>query len=649
MLRWGGGNNRPSFSWSPSASIIFLLCSYLLLALNYQRAWALEPGSGRVRLIQGSQNTGAGFERFDYFGLGVDLEQTTLNWGKWQANFLGLGDHWGQRPQLGYGFLGVSRLWLRDQLEGDFFLGDALLEVGTSCFPFEHFVVPQQNYRGLGTRLYGSNYALGAHAGTLTFLSFQFSEAFVRSDTNLAGFYLRLGNIRKPHLGLSLDGFSDPSGKRTLSNIDLTYPLGGPQAKALAWYDSRSGRSAGVIGVRQGKGPTQWEVGASAVPFGFVYLSNNATLASGQTVGFFTYRHVALTRDYFVEGSAGRLSFGRDHSWLVRGTVGGGWRFRLRDYLGGSLGVSYQGGGNQQQQLHLLPTLRYSRSRGPLNLYAQIMSDYYSVQLVRRGGAVLFQPQPLGALPETQSTSVFRNSVDLGFDYSPPTATRWGASLRLDDTRTQGPRTSSFRAATGELRMSKYLPYDIHLDLSVRSGVTFSQAGTSALHSAGLRLNFTYFGDWLIYVEGRFYYSHFPQEFTAYTAIPNPAYEVRSGLERRFFWGEAAPVFGNFPSGGFKGVGTLSGLVFEDRNNNGVFDAGDIPLKDAVLRLDDGYVVETDSRGRYYYANVADGEHTFQLDPESYPVRLTTRYPEGMEIKLHPREQLHIDWPLSRR
>ena len=94
-------------------------------------------------------------------------------------------------------------------------------------------------------------------------------------------------------------------------------------------------------------------------------------------------------------------------------------------------------------------------------------------------------------------------------------------------------------------------------------------------------------------------------------------------------------------------MGTLSGIVFEDRNHNGSFDAGDVPIKDAVLRLDDGYVIETDAQGRYSYPNVVDGEHTLQLDPESYPVRLTAKFPEGMTFKLFPREKRRVDWPLS--
>jgi len=206
---------------------------------------------------------------------------------------------------------------------------------------------------------------------------------------------------------------------------------------------------------------------------------------------------------------------------------------------------------------------------------------------------------------------------------------------------------TSYRTATGEVRVGKYLPYDTTVDLSVRSGYSWGQSQTSAIHSGGLRLSINAFENWLIFVEGRLWYSKFPQEVTGFASIPNPAYEVRSGSERRFAWGEAAPVHGVFPSTGLRGVGTLTGVVFHDRNGNGVYDAGDIPLKDTVIRLDDGFIVETNSRGRYYYPNVVAGEHSLQLDPESYPVHLASKFPEGMRCKIFPRENRQIDWPLS--
>lgn len=617
-----------------------------LFVLDCQIAAALEPGFGRVRFLQGFQNIGAGFQQYKYFGLGCDLEQPTLNWGKWQANFLGLSNRWGQDPQLGYAFLGAHNIWLRDNLAGDFGLGDAPLLTDGPQFPFEHFVVPSQNFRGLGVALNGPNYALGLQAGTLTFMSFQFSEAYVRSDTNLVGCHFRLGELHRPHVGMAWHGFDDALGRRSLSHVNLSYPLGGPQAKAQAWFDSRSGHTAGVIGLRQDKRPVYWEVGASTIPFSFVYLSNNAALASGQTLGFFTYRRRMLLWDYGVEGSAGRLSYSGQQAWLARGAVGGGWRYRLRDYLGASLGVSQQWGDRQQRQLHLLPMLRYNHGRENLNLYAHLLSDYYTVQLINQSAAVVIQPQPLGVLPETQRVSILRHSAEIGMDFSPPTGTRKGFSLRFDDTRMQGYQSASYRAATGEVRLSRYLPYDTYLDFFARSGLTFSQGSTSGLHSAGLRLSCTHREGWLVYLEGRLYYSNFPQEFTSFTGTPNPAYEVRSGAERHFFWGEAAPVYGNFPTGGFKGVGTVSGLVFIDHNRNGIFDAGDTPLKNVVIRLDNGYLIETDARGRYFYPNIADGDHTLQLDPESYPLQLAPNDPEGINFRLNPRENRQFHWPL---
>lgn len=647
MRTWGTGSDRLVASWITTATFLLFLSLIPWLA-GELCAWEVEPGYGRVRLWQGIENTGVGFQRFKYLGLGVDLNQPTLNYGNWQFNFVGLGEDWGAKPRLGYGLFGFRNMWLREDLAADFMVGDSYLETGVNRMPFEHFTVPSQNLRGLDTRLYDGKYAMGVHAGNLTYMSFLLTEAFVRSDTDMAGFFLRLGDLQKPRLGLGMDGFTDNLGKRYLSNFHVIVPMEGPEGKGFFWYDSRSSKPAGVVGVRQDKGRTQWEVGASYVPFGFIYLSENASLSSGQSLGFATYRESRLRYNYYLEGSGGQLSFGQEKNALVRGTLGGGWRFSLRDMLGGSLGVSWQGGG-EQNNWHLLPSLRYSRVKGAFNLYSQLLTDYYTLKLVNRDGLLVAQPAPLGgAQPETsQTTRIFRWGEEIGFDYSPPGATRWGGSARFDDTHTTGNLATSYRTATAEVRVGKYLPYDTTVDLSVRSGYSWGQNQTSAIHSGGLRLSINAFENWLIFVEGRLWYSKVPQEVTGFASIPNPAYEVRSGGERRLTWGEAAPVHGVFPSTGLRGVGTLTGVVFHDKNGNGLYDAGDIPLKDTVIRLDDGFIVETNSQGRYYYPNVVAGEHSLQLDPESYPVYLTSKFPEGMRCKIFPREKRQIDWPLS--
>ena len=649
MRTWGRRSDRSDISWVTKAAFI-IIGSMLLKLTAPASAWGLEPGYGRVRFWGGIENTGVPFSNLKYLALGVDLTQPTLNYGKWQFSFLGLGEDWGAKPRLGYALFGFRNMGIRESMAADLLAGDTYLETGVSSMPFEHFVVPTQNLRGLHAGYYGGKYGLGAHAGNLTFLSFFLTEAYTRSDTDMAGFFLRLGDLKKMHAGLGLDGFSDTLGKRYLSNFNVVVPLGEPQAKGYVWYDTRSRKIAGVAGIRQDKGPTQWEVGVSTVPYKFVYLTENANLSSGQSLGFATYRRSLLKYNYFLEGSGGVLSFGQEKNTLLRGTLGGGWRFRLRDMVSGSMGVSWQGGGSKNDW-HLLPSLRYSRVKGAMNLYAQLLSDYYTLKLVTREGLVVTQPAPLGgAQPEaSQTTTVFRVGTEIGVDYSPPGATRWGGNLRFDDTRTTGNLATSFRTATGELRIGKYLPRDAILDASFRSGYSWGQGQSSALHSGGLRLSINAFENWVIYVEGRVWYSKYPQEVTGFASIPNPAYSARGGMERRLTWGEPAPVYGVFPQGGLRGVATVSGVVFQDKNGNGVYDAGDIPLKDVVLRLDDGFIVETDSQGRYFYPNVATGEHSLQLDPESYPVNLTCKFPEGMKIKLFPREKSQIDWPLSGR
>ncbi len=649
MRSWGRTNDQATSSWLVKATLI-ILGTLILELMAPGTARAVEPGYGRVRFWSGIENTGAQFKEIKYLALGVDLNQTTLNYGKWQFNFLGLGEDWGAQPRLGYGLFGFRNMGFRDSLAADLLAGDTYLQTGVSSIPFEHFVVPSQNLRGLHAGLYDTKFAVGAHAGNLTFLDFFLAEAYTRSDTNLAGFFFRLGEPKKVHVGLGFDGFSDPLGNRYLSNFNLVVPLGKPRAKGHVWYDTRSRKAAGVVGLRQDKGPTQWEVGVSHVPYNFIYLTKNATLASGQSLGFATLRRSALKYNYYLEGSGGVLSFGEQQSTLLRGTLGGGWRFRLRDTLSGSMGISWQGG-DGKNNWHLLPSLRYSRVKGPMNFYTQLTSDYYTIKLVSTDGTVVAQPTPLGGdQPEaSQTTTIFRVGTEMGFDYSPPGKTRWGGNVRFDNTQTTRDPASSFRTATGEVRIGKYLPYDTVLDFSFRSGYSWGEGQTSALHSGGLRLSINAFENWSIFLEGRIWYSKYPQEVTGFASVPNPAYSMRSGVRRRMIWGEPAPVYGVFPQGGLRGVGTVSGVVFQDNNRNGVYDAGDLTVKEAVLRLDDGFVVETDAQGRYLYPNVASGEHSLQLDPESYPVNLTCKFPEGKKIKLFPREEIQIDWPLSGR
>jgi hypothetical protein len=117
-------------------------------------------------------------------------------------------------------------------------------------------------------------------------------------------------------------------------------------------------------------------------------------------------------------------------------------------------------------------------------------------------------------------------------------------------------------------------------------------------------------------------------------------------FERRDYWGEPASVIGNFTGTRPTGVGEIRGRVFVDLNRNGLFDASDKPLAGVVLRLDDGFVVETDGSGLYRFPNVASGEHRLSLDPASFPIYYMNPSPDGVSVQIYPRDERVTDWPL---
>jgi hypothetical protein len=118
-------------------------------------------------------------------------------------------------------------------------------------------------------------------------------------------------------------------------------------------------------------------------------------------------------------------------------------------------------------------------------------------------------------------------------------------------------------------------------------------------------------------------------------------------IERRHYWGEPAPVIGKFVGPKPRGVGDIKGRVYVDMNGNGVFDQEDKPLGGAVLRLDEGFVIETDSQGLYHFPNVSAGEHHLALDPASFPIDYVNPAPEGLSVQIYPRDQKTTDWPLE--
>ena len=92
----------------------------------------------------------------------------------------------------------------------------------------------------------------------------------------------------------------------------------------------------------------------------------------------------------------------------------------------------------------------------------------------------------------------------------------------------------------------------------------------------------------------------------------------------------------------------ISGLIFEDIDGNGVYSVGDIGIKDAVIKLENGKTAKTDATGRYYFYNVSTGEHTITLNLNSLPVYYMPKKALSKSIVLSEGTTYRHNIPLSR-
>ncbi len=65
--------------------------------------------------------------------------------------------------------------------------------------------------------------------------------------------------------------------------------------------------------------------------------------------------------------------------------------------------------------------------------------------------------------------------------------------------------------------------------------------------------------------------------------------------------------------------GTIIGKVFDDRNENGVQDAGEFGISKVRLATEDGIVILTDKDGKYHIPGVSPGRHVIKIDGHTLP------------------------------
>jgi len=67
---------------------------------------------------------------------------------------------------------------------------------------------------------------------------------------------------------------------------------------------------------------------------------------------------------------------------------------------------------------------------------------------------------------------------------------------------------------------------------------------------------------------------------------------------------------------------SIYGVVFADKNGNGIPDAGDKMVGRVKLILDGKVTQASDTRGTYYFRNISQGKHTIEVDLNTIPINM---------------------------
>lgn len=98
----------------------------------------------------------------------------------------------------------------------------------------------------------------------------------------------------------------------------------------------------------------------------------------------------------------------------------------------------------------------------------------------------------------------------------------------------------------------------------------------------------------------------------------------------------------------YKQYGSVSGIVFDDRNRNGQYDGGDLPIENATVQLGQGLRAKSNAEGIYEIFDVARGVYAVSLESSSIPARLSHDPGSEMKVKVKSGKRTAVNIPLQR-
>jgi len=109
-------------------------------------------------------------------------------------------------------------------------------------------------------------------------------------------------------------------------------------------------------------------------------------------------------------------------------------------------------------------------------------------------------------------------------------------------------------------------------------------------------------------------------------------------------WGRSRYMAGHVS--GTYGQGSIRGVLFLDRNNNGVRDPGEDGVAGVTIYLDRGFSVETDANGEFRFDSVTTGAHAVRINVANVPLPWEPRDEKPLDISVHTRETAVVEIPL---
>ena len=106
----------------------------------------------------------------------------------------------------------------------------------------------------------------------------------------------------------------------------------------------------------------------------------------------------------------------------------------------------------------------------------------------------------------------------------------------------------------------------------------------------------------------------------------------------------------NVPLGGAsgRGAGSISGHLFLDANDNGLFDASEQGTPNVTVLLDGRFATRTDAQGRYEFPFVASGTHAITAVPDNLPLPWTVGGAAKRLVTVKTRETAVLDIEITR-